>query len=173
MNDLKFDDELNQVNEARGQALKASEAKILYSLLHHLKEGPKSETDLLSKLVGRKQIKVTLLRELASLKIVVRSGLGKKNDPYTYSFKPSSRAISEEINSSTASNLCQSDLPLQLSTPVSEAEPNHIDDVPKTSSAFRKYTLPNGDALSLTEEEFEDVVDAIRMLLSQSEVVKP
>jgi hypothetical protein len=61
--------------------------KICERILNYLslQTRPSHEAEILSSVRGRRQYKITALRDLIAASIVARSGSGKKGNPYLYS----------------------------------------------------------------------------------------
>ena len=122
-----------------------------------------TETELLCAVKGRRQSKIKALRGLFESNRLIRTGEGKRGNPYQYEYNP------QDIN-------LKAQRLVKIET-ANSSRPASIDDAAATvdqSTAelfYKQYKLPNGELLQLTKEAFARVVETIRLLQQQDEKI--
>ncbi|GIL17257.1 MAG: hypothetical protein BroJett040_10080 [Oligoflexia bacterium] len=116
---------------------------------------PQSESAILSAVSGRRKDKIDVIRMLRAQGSIAFRGSGKKGDPFLYSV-PSSLVEPSQNSAAFRSG----NTPQVITKPTGDSE---------TPPIFKTYKLPNGDVLSLSRGEFDEIVDLFRLLLRQSE----
>lgn len=112
---------------------------------------PQPESAILSAVSGRRKDKIDVIRMLRAQGSIAFRGSGKKGDPFLYSTPSSLVKLSQD------STIVHAESALQGTT-----KPKENSDV---TPIFKTYKLPNGNVLSLSREEFDEVVELFRFLL--------
>lgn len=128
-----------------------------------------TEAQLLEAVEGRRQTVIKFLRQLVEEGKVSKQGRGGKSDPFRYRLPEcqhdhdtQSSDSSLEPSNSDSSAMTDS----SRAAPEKDAEPVPIA-TPKSSpqnGIYKVYKLPNGELLEVTREQFDRVVNAIRIL---------
>ena len=121
---------------------------------------PIAEKRLLNSVLGRKQSKVVTIRLLLAGGKVIRTGSGRKADPYLYSVVTlpdfNSPPDAQKADSSSTDEHCPA---TALANQPSWAG----------EGFFKEYVLPTGEVLRLTKDEFDRVLEVVRLLNRQSQ----
>lgn len=121
-------------------------AQKIVEFLSHQNE-PQPESAILSAISGRRKDKIEVIRVLRAQSLIAFTGSGRKGDPFLYFLvlpTQSGREVAVDEKPQVAL----------------EPEQDH-----ETAPPFKTYKLPNGNVLSLSREEFDEVVELFRFLL--------
>lgn len=110
---------------------------------------PMPDEEILEALRGRRANKVVALRKVVAAGFLVRVGKGSKGDPFLYTL-PTNVAVASQDRPSDD---------VRATSKPSNASQAHE----------RIYTLPTGEKLSLTDDEFNEIIEVFRTLLNQQQ----